>query len=125
MNDVVEKKQRLCLIYGLFQHLPTGTEENKENRSQDSLYPSRDSNQTSPEYKPRALPLENLLSVSIALIQIYFTILKFYLRRRELTILGTGNTVFFWLSRGTTKWPCTPSMWGLTLPNDQFHSEVV
>lgn len=58
MNDVVERKQRLCLIYGLSKHLPIGTKENNENRSQDSLYPSRDSNQTSPEHKPRALPID-------------------------------------------------------------------
>jgi hypothetical protein len=45
-------------IEALSRHLPGGTEENNENLSQDSRYFGRDSSQTPPEYKSKALPLD-------------------------------------------------------------------
>jgi hypothetical protein len=46
-----------------FRHLFARTEENTKNFRQNSQCPSRDSNRTSPEYKPRVLPVDPTFSV--------------------------------------------------------------
>jgi hypothetical protein len=95
MNDVMERKQWLCLIFGLSQYLPTGTEENNENRSQDSLGPRWDSHQATPEYTPKSLPLDQPSICFSCSYSNFFTGLKLYLHRRELTISEIRKSVFF------------------------------
>jgi hypothetical protein len=93
INDVVERKQRLCLIYELSQHCLQGPRKTIKPAVTIAYVAAGIRIKHHPNTRQERYGWTNLLSVSVALIQTYFTSLKLYLHRRELTILGTMKAV--------------------------------